>query len=112
MEKQYPLILVFYLDIELMKDKSIMVPFTEAVNEAIAKRQANAMAFFLPTTGEERIECINPIMLKEADMENVNKIVEEIKTAFSVGVDIDVKGADIIIEEKSCDCNPNCNCND
>jgi hypothetical protein len=88
MDKQYPLILVFYLDNDLMKNRDIIQPFADSVNEALAKRRANAMAFFLPTDGEERVECINPIMLKEADMEEINTMVQDIKKAFSVGDDI------------------------
>lgn len=88
MDKQYPLILVFYLDRELMQNRDIIQPFADSVNEAIAKRRANAMAFFLPTDGEERVECINPIMVKEADMEEINTMVQDIKKAFSVGDDI------------------------
>jgi hypothetical protein len=88
MDKQYPLILVFYLDRELMQNRDIIQPFADSVNEALAKRRANAMAFFLPTDGEERVECINPIMLKEADMEEINTMVQDIKKAFSVGDDI------------------------
>jgi hypothetical protein len=88
MDKQYPLILVFYLDRELMQNRDIIQPFADSVNEALAKRRANAMAFFLPTDGEERVECINPIMFKEADMEEINTMVQDIKKAFSVGDDI------------------------
>jgi hypothetical protein len=86
----YPLILVFYLDEDLMKNKNIIKPFAESVNDAIAKRQANAMAFFIPTKGEERVECINPIMVKETDMESINKMVEDIKKNFSIGDDTKV----------------------
>ena len=50
MEKNYPLILVFYLDAELMKNKEIMAPFTNSVNNILAQKNANAIAFFLPTT--------------------------------------------------------------
>jgi hypothetical protein len=88
MDKQFPLILVFYLDRELMQNRDIIEPFADSVNEAIAKRRANAMAFFLPTDGEERVECINPIMVKEADMEEINTMVQDIKKAFSVGDNI------------------------
>jgi hypothetical protein len=87
-DKNFPLILVFYLDRELMQNRDIIQPFADSVNEAIAKRRANAMAFFLPTDGEERVECINPIMVKETDMEEINTMVQDIKKAFSIGDDI------------------------
>jgi hypothetical protein len=118
MDKQYPLILVFYLDRELMKNPDIIKPFADSVNDALAKRKANAMAFFLPTDGEERIECINPVMIKEADMSEVNKMIEDIKKAFSVGDDSTLPNIEIDTTNE-CDCGPqtggcgeNCKCND
>ena len=47
------------------------------------------MAFFLPTDGEERIECINPVMMHDADMEKVNQMIQDLASNFDVG-----KGAD------------------
>ncbi len=84
MENGYPLILVFYMDRELMSS-DIMGQLAMSINDAIAQREANAMAFFVPTDGEERIECINPIMVKEADMERINKIVEDLTKNFDIG---------------------------
>jgi hypothetical protein len=89
-ETQHPLILVFYLDAELMRNKQIMMPFADYVNSMIEAKKANIMAFFLPTIGEERVECINPIMMSEPDMEKINSIVEEIKVQFSVGIEEDI----------------------
>jgi hypothetical protein len=94
MDKGYPLILVFYLNSEMMRNKDIIVPFTESVNNAIAIREANAMAFFLPTEGEERIECINPLTVPEDKIEEVNKIIEDLKKNFDIG-----QGADENLEE-------------
>ena len=85
MDKGYPLILVFYLDSEMMRNKDIILPFTESVNHAIAKREANMMAFFMPTDGEERIECINPLTAPDADMERINKIIEDLSKNFDIG---------------------------
>jgi hypothetical protein len=90
MEKTYPLIIVFYLDGEMMKQKEIITPFVEAVNNMLHQKNANALAFFLPTSGEERIECINPVIIKEADMEKINAIVEDIKTNFSVAAEMEL----------------------
>jgi len=84
MDKGYPLILVFYLDKEMMRIPEIIRPYTEAVNNAIATREANAMAFFLPTNGTERIECINPTIVAEADMEKINELVKHIEENFDV----------------------------
>ena len=63
----------------------VMGRIAMSINDAIAAREANAMAFFVPTDGEERIECINPIMVKEAEMERINKIVEDLTKNFDMG---------------------------
>lgn len=89
-EKGYPLILVFYLDREVMMQGDIIKAFADSVNNAIAQREANCMAFFLPTDGEERIECINPVMMHEADMEKVNQMIQDLAKNFDVG-----QGADL-----------------
>lgn len=113
MEKQYPLIIVFYLDAETMKIREIIEPFAEMVNDMLAQKNANALAFFIPTKGEERVECINPVSLKEADMESINKMVEDIKINFSVGVDINVKDEEIIPDANNCVCNGGeCKCSE
>lgn len=117
MKDNYPLILVFYLDRELMKNREIIGPFASSVNDALKAKNANAMAFFLPTDGEERIECINPIMVKDADMGEINKMVEDIKKSFSIG---DETLPDMEIStDNECDCGPltggcgpDCKCND
>lgn len=84
-EKGYPLILVFYLDREVMMQGEIIRAFADSVNNAIAQREANCMAFFLPTDGEERIECINPVMMHEADMEKVNQMIQDLASGFDIG---------------------------
>ena len=85
MEKKHPLLIVFYLDREMMMNPDIVKPFADSVNDALAQRKANAMAFFMPTDGEERIECINPVQVAETEMENINKIIEDLTKNFDVG---------------------------
>lgn len=111
-EKGYPLILVFYLDSELMKQPRIIGPFSEMVNKMLIDKEANALAFFLPTNGEERVECINPIVMKETDMEKINLMIEDIKKNFSVGVEDSLPDTEIIINTKPCNCgnNPDGSC--
>jgi hypothetical protein len=108
MENNHPLILVFYLDAEMMQNQQIIQPFAESVNLMIEQKNSNMMAFFLPTTGEERVECINPVMLSEPDMEKVQQMIKEIQEQFSVGVDMDIE--DIEIENNPCECGGDCNC--
>lgn len=113
MENNHPLILVFYLDAEMMQNAQIIQPFAESVNYMIEQKNANMMAFFLPTKGEERLECINPVMLSEPDMEKLQQMIKDIQEQFSVGLDLDIKDEEIELEYKPCDCgdNPNGECN-
>jgi hypothetical protein len=110
MEKGYPLIIVFYLDAEMMGMREIIQPFVDSVNNLLAQKEANALAFFLPTKGEERIECINPTVIAEADMEKINNMVEEIKKTFSVGADVNVDQEEIDLNSDECPCGGNCKC--
>lgn len=81
----YPMLLVFYLDREMMMNPDIIQPFAESVNSALQHRNANAIAFFLPTDGPEKVECLNPIQIEATNMENINKMVEDIKKNFDIG---------------------------
>lgn len=116
MEEKYPLIIVFYLDVEMMKIKQIIEPFVESVNLMISQKGANVLAFFIPTSGEERIECINPLVVPQVEMEKINKIIEDIKKNFSVGDDGLLSGDTATIETKQCVCGKNpdgeCQCNE
>ena len=86
-EKQHPLILVFYLDRELMKNAQIVKPFVDSVNQIIDYKKMNAVAFFLPTDGEERLECINPVVVPKIEMDKIGKMVEDINKHFNIGED-------------------------
>jgi len=81
MKEGYPLLIVFYLDKEMMMNPDIIKPFADSVNDALAQRKANALAFFLPTEGEERVECISHV--PEHLEQDVEKILNDIKTNFS-----------------------------
>jgi hypothetical protein len=111
MKKEHPLIIVFYLDRTMMMQRDIIKPFAKSVNQMLLQKEANALAFFIPTDGEERVECINPVIIKEADMDNVMKIIEDLKKNFMV--DIDVPDQEITLDEKPCVCKDGgeCNCN-
>lgn len=83
-----------------METPEIIQPFTESVNRAIEVREANVMAFFIPTDDKERIECINPIIAPKDKMEEINGIIEDIKTKFDIGqgADEDIDNPDNEIE--------------
>lgn len=82
---EHPLVLVFYLDREMMMVPEIIGPFHQMVENTIAARNANAMAFFLPTDGEETVKCINPNVVPETTMEEVNQMIADIKAQFDIG---------------------------
>jgi len=111
MDKQYPLIIVFYLDAELMKEQQVINRFAESINMMLVSKEANAIALFLPTKGEERVECINPVIMAEADMVKINQMVEDIKKSFDIGASIDLPDEEITIDDNSCTCNgADCEC--
>ena len=42
------------------------------------------MTFFVPTDGEERIEQISYVSNEVVDMDNINKLVNDIKDSFTI----------------------------
>ncbi len=83
--KETPLILVSYMDRELTQNREIMGILNANMNRIIEEKGANIISVIIPTDGEERMECINPVMLGEADMVKVNQLVEDIKRTFDIG---------------------------
>jgi hypothetical protein len=83
-QKNYPLILVFYLERDLMENPKIMKPYADMVNDVILVKDANIIAFFLPTDGEERIEALNPQQIQPVDQDKITKIIEDIRTNFDI----------------------------
>ena len=84
------------MDREMMSDKRLMSEIADHFNAVLAEREANAMAFFLPTDGPERIECINPIIATEEQKEQIDKLINEISKNFDIG-----QGADKNLDDES-----------
>lgn len=82
--KEYPLIVVFYLDRDMMSNPEIIKPFAESVNVLIEQKKANMMAFFLPTDGEERVELLNPKVIEPIEMDRINNIVNDLIKHFDM----------------------------
>lgn len=82
---EHPLILVFYLNRSLMENRDIIEPFANSVNDILATKNANAIAFFIPTDGEERVDCINPVQVSESEIDKVYKMIDDIKKSFDIG---------------------------
>ena len=84
-KKQNTPVLVFYLDRELMSEKSIIKGYMDEIQKVLVAKNSNIIAIFLPTDGEERVECVNPILYKEGDMKVLNELIEEMKANFDIG---------------------------
>ena len=82
--KNNPLILVFYIDANFMENKVETQQFIDSINLMIERKNANIMAFFIPTDKPSRIECINPVMLQQPEIEKINEMIAEIKGSFQI----------------------------
>jgi hypothetical protein len=84
-----PMILVFYMDRQIFVPEGGQPPMitylSATIEQVIEQKKMNAVAFFLPTDTEERIECINPAIVPADEMEKINKMVKDIQDQFSIG---------------------------
>lgn len=78
-ETDYSLILVYYFKRELFEDSETIEHFSSMIDATLKVKQPNAIAYLLPTDDTERIECINPVQVSEADMVRVNEILDNLK---------------------------------
>jgi len=85
--KENPLILVFYLDKVLMEIPELINNYIKSVDYLIASKGDNIIAFFMPTTGKEHIECINPLLTNQKDKNRIKKIIDDIEGSFDIGKD-------------------------
>jgi hypothetical protein len=83
-----PLILVFYLDAGAFAEQEMVKAYSENVKEYFDENGDNVRLFFMPTTGEERIECINPAYLTDkTEIDKLNTLTKEVEKLFQVGVE-------------------------
>ena len=83
-----PLILVFYLHESNFVNQEAIKVYSENVKNYFDENGDNVRLFFMPTSGEERIECINPVYITEkTEIEKLNKLTEEVEKLFQVGVE-------------------------
>jgi hypothetical protein len=78
----YPLILSIYLDREIFTQPEMIKSISDGINNLIAEKEANVIAFFMPTDTSERIECLNPLTMSEEDNKKIESIINDIKTNF------------------------------
>ena len=83
-----PLILVFYLDAGVFAEQEMVKAYSENVKEYFDENGDNVRLFFMPTTGEERIECINPVYITDkTEIDKLNELTEKLEEMFQVGVE-------------------------
>jgi hypothetical protein len=92
-----PLILVFYVDRLMFMpgqqgQKPMINHVSQSVDMVIREKQMNAVAFFLPTSTYERIECINPAIVPQDAMDKINQMVKDIEKQFGIGGQLEDDG--------------------
>ena len=80
-----PLILVFYLERGVVENPQLQMQFKEGLNKYIENSKVNMMGFVLPTDGEERIECLNPVVTPQDDMEKIVEMLKDMEKKFDIG---------------------------
>jgi hypothetical protein len=80
-----PKVIVFYLDREILNNREIVHQFAKSVDKVFDERHFNALAFFLPTDGDEHVECINPQLISKEDYQKVIEVLETSKKLFDIG---------------------------
>ena len=79
----YPLILCFYLDNDVIRNGEIMDEIVSSTDKVINAKDANIITFFLPCeAGEDRIECINPLVISDNEIEKVDKLLDDLNNKF------------------------------
>ena len=83
-----PLILVFYLERSLFKEREMIASYGDNVRQYLESRGDDVRLFFLPTDSEERIECINPLYIDDqSEFDKLNDLIEDLNNKFQVGVE-------------------------
>jgi hypothetical protein len=84
MEKynETPLILVFYFENEIMQNTEIRTEIINSINRTIKDKNANIISFVLPTNEKPKIECINPVIATEEQIEKINDLIKDIEQKY------------------------------
>ena len=84
-QKGTPLVIVFYLERELLQNAEIAGPFVQTINDILLNRDANAIALFLATEGNERVECVNPQIANPEQKEKIDALIAKLESDFEIG---------------------------
>tara|TARA_B100001287_G_scaffold276827_1_gene289826 strand:+ start:3514 stop:3978 length:465 start_codon:yes stop_codon:yes gene_type:complete len=75
-----PLFLVFYLSRDLFTNKELVAAYGENVKKYLDEKGDNVRLFFMPTDGEEKIECINPLYINSRKEYNkIDNLINELE---------------------------------
>jgi len=75
-----PLFLVFYLSRDLFTNKELVAAYGENVKKYLDEKGDNVRLFFMPTDGEEKIVCINPLYIDTKDEYNkIDSLIKELE---------------------------------
>lgn len=76
-----PLFLVFYLSRDLFTNKQLVAAYGDNVKKYLDDKGDNVRLFFMPTDGEEKIVCINPLYIETKDeYDKINTLIEELES--------------------------------
>jgi len=80
----HPIVLAFYLNRDMLNNTELTKEYVDSVNEMIARKEYNVMAFFMPTDGDDRLECLNPVLMTDELKQEVYPILEDIQKSFDI----------------------------
>lgn len=83
----HPIVLAFYLNRDMLTNIQLTKEYVDSVNEMIAKKKYNVMAFFMPTDGDDRLECLNPLLMTEELKQEVYPILKDIQKSFDINLE-------------------------
>ena len=70
---------------ETLTQQELMPIITKNVEKLLNKKGVNAAVFYVATDEYERIECINPVIATEEQMDRINKIIDDIAVSVDIG---------------------------
>jgi hypothetical protein len=89
MSKEQPMVIVVYMDRNVMSDAESMKIISTSIQEAFEVKGGNTVTLFVPTDGQEKIECINPAIATEEQMNKINQMIDDIAVTYDVGHNLD-----------------------
>jgi hypothetical protein len=83
-----PLILVFYLHESNFTNQEMMKSYSESVKRYFDENGDNVRLFFMRTSGEEKIDCINPSYITDkTEISKLNELTSKLEETFQIGVE-------------------------